>query len=671
MGALLWAIPVLLCVCSISALLEEDGILVRDEGKGLQIVSTWTLLVTVKQPEPAWLLKRLPQVREFARGFEGLVSNETIQDWHTRLDMIENSLLASKSYELSPLYSSNFSYHRSRRGLLDGVSKLGKWLFGFATVEDVEKMGKLLAHLHSDDVSVTHSMEQLITIVNKTVEAVNKQGRRVHTYAKHLRTVEVAVQELQAAARGTQARLQVLEVTNKLGLVLNELEAVHRYWEKDCETYLRQLRALQRGSLTTDLLKPGQLASILWQQETQLSTRAMPVYWYYSNVKVSLLMWKGTEFVYKAELPTVNSETYVLYSLITIPVYTGVNNVWRKVIDLPTKVGWNSRRGGTIETDQCFGKNPVVCPPAVHHRHGRCITGILAGKKADLDQCSMTVFSDVREDIALKIDVNTYLISSRNHSLVRLHCDGKPETRARVDRVKVYTIDAGCIMETDSWRLTGEHRRVLTRDYVRETHAVKSFNLGFHFEELEDFRRVRKLVVHEPVVVRAGDLKALYIRPATLPRKTLVVSSSLTSSLFLLAILSLGLCYCSRKRRALCFKRRRSQARQAVRMANIPRPPLTPTNRTLLRTQSLCDHNPWYAKGRRGRHAGTLPTVESYMEAVSSVDMARTHSLRPTIAPRGERRVSSEMDEGSLGDSPLHSYMGRSDSPGPQRTTVA
>ena len=117
----------------------------------------------------------------------------------------------------------------------------------------------------------------------------------------------------------------------------SELETVFKYWEKECDLYLIQLRALERGWLTFDLLNTHQLTGILEQQRMILSTKALPLYWYYMNTRISLLMWKGLEFVYKAELPTVNDDVYVLYDIVTIPVHTGVKDIWRQVLDLPSK----------------------------------------------------------------------------------------------------------------------------------------------------------------------------------------------------------------------------------------------------------------------------------------------------------------------------------------------
>ena len=548
MGSLLWAVSLLLCTCHGSALLEEDGVFVREEGEGLQIVATWSVLVTIQQPKPDWILYRVPSIRTFIKKFESSTENGTILNWHSRLDVIESSIDGYRDSLPPPGSSRPRNTSRRRRGLVDAVSTVGNWLFGFATQEEVDEISQVLVEIHDNQQAVTHSLDSMITVVNKTVEALNKQGRRLQLYEKHLIDVEEAARQLQAVAVRDDMRLSRLESMLMVERVLSELETVFRYWERDCELYLNQQRALERGYLTLDLLGPVQLKDILAQQVTVLSTRALPVHWYYMNVKVELLMWRGSEFVYKADLPTVNEDIYVLYNIVTVPVYTGVNNVWRQVVDLPTKVGWNSRRGGTIKTENCFGSKPIVCPPEVHHRHGKCVTGMLTGRKTDLRQCSMRVFSDARQNMAYKLCPNTYLISARNFSNVRLHCAGKPESQAKVDKVKVYTLEPGCTMETDSWRIIGEHVRSINVDYQREVHTVKGISLGFELNKLADFKRVKKLVAHEPVVINAGDVRGLYVRPPTMPRRTLVVGSSLMSTLFVITMIVVILWICCRRR---------------------------------------------------------------------------------------------------------------------------
>ena len=526
---------------------------IKEAGDGLQIVATWTVLVTIKHPEPTRLLTEVPALRDYINRFRDIVHNVTLDDWTRRLDVIEDAIYAYKGSipvppggQTAPVeYRAESSLtNRTKRGLFDGVSKLGNWMFGLATQAEIDELGKLIEHLHDDYHYVTHSINGLITVVNKTVEALNRQSKQLKHYEVHLRQVTDSVIHMQSAINKNEQRLNRIEAMNIGERVVSELETVFKYWERECDLYLTQLRALERGWLTFDLLNTHQLTVILEQQRTILSTKALPLYWYYRNTRISLLMWKGLEFVYKAELPTVNDDVYVLYEIVTIPVHTGVKDIWRQVIDLPTKVGWNSRRGGTIKSENCYGTRPIVCPPEVHHRHGRCLSGVLTGRKTDLEKCTMKMFTDTRQDIAQKLCPNVYLISSRNQSTVRIHCIGKPERQARIERVKVYSMDADCSMETDSWRIIGEHTRIISIDYQREAHNVKGITLGFDISKLTDFVKIKKIVSHQPIEVQAGDMQALYIRPATMPRKVLVLSSSLVSTLFVVVIVVICVAGC-------------------------------------------------------------------------------------------------------------------------------
>ena len=610
---------------------------IKEAGEGLQIVATWTVLVTIKHPEPARLLTEVPALRDYINRFRDVVHNVTLDDWTRRLDVIEDAVYAYRgSVPVPPrgptppeeYRAESSTTNRTKRGLFDGVSKLGNWMFGFATQAEIDELGNLIKHLHDDYHYVTHSINRLVTVVNKTVEAVNRQSKLLKHYEEHLQQVTDSVINMQSAINRNERRLNRIEAMNIGERVVSELETVFKYWERECDLYLTQLRALERGWLTFDLLNTHQLIVILEQQRTILSTKALPLYWYYMNTRISLLMWKGLEFVYKAELPTVNEDVYVLYDIVTIPVHTGVKDIWRQVIDLPSKIGWNSRRGGTIKSENCYGARPIVCPPEVHHRHGRCLSGVLTGRKTDLEKCTMKMFTDTRQDIAHKLSPNIYLISSRNQSTVRIHCIGKPERQARIEKVKVYSMDADCSMETDSWRVIGEHTRVVSIDYQREAHNVKSITLGFDISKLTDFVKIKKLVSHQPIVVRAGDLQALYIRPATMPRKVLVLSSSLVSTLFVVVIVVIGVvgCYikCCRKKCAGCTKKRqKTRAMTKVRASGYP----------TLRS------DPRRTSSRRIRGAEPL-RIDSYMVPLSNQEMIEM-AEQGVLEPRPLNRVGS------------------------------
>lgn len=564
----MWVAVFLISIGGVHSLLEEDGIFVRDEGKGLQVIATWNLLISIKHPHPPAEMYSVYIARRYFDSIKDVIGNQTYILWKRRTSVMAEALLAysklpSRRSGVSPYGSRerhipqhNVTGGRSRRGLIDGVSAVGNWLFGLATQHQIDHLAESIQPLYNGLHSITHSVNGLVTLVNKSVQVQNNMAITLKLYGTSLGQTMRAIVKLQHVINQKQREVQRLEYILRGEQVIGELETLSRYWEKNCELFKRQERALQRGWLTIDLLKPDDLRSILNTPEYHLSSRALPMSWYYMNSKVSLLMWRGQEFVYHAALPMVSEDEYVMYSLLTIPVYTGEGDIWREVLNIPSQLGWDSRRGGTIDTKRCFGTGPTICPPEVHERNGRCVTGVLTGTQKDLKRCTIKLFTDDRQDMAIKIAANMYLISSRNRSVVRMHCLGKPESHAIMAYVKVYHIEAGCTMETDSWRVVGEYSRNLKVENKNEVHTVKGITLGFVISKLTDFKRVKKLVVSEPVLVNAGDMTALYVKPATMPRKMLVVSSATGASVIGGALLTtcIILIACRRRIKRVCGK---------------------------------------------------------------------------------------------------------------------
>lgn len=506
---------------------------------------------------------------------------------------------------------------------MDGVSKLSNWLFGIATQEEIDRVDKAISTLYSSNKAITHSVNGLVTVVNKTVEAINQQNRRFNDYTKYLQMLRKTGFELQKENAKRKEAINILKIGNTVNRFLIGLEAMYRFWLRNCQLFFSQQRALERGWLTLDLLKAKELENILHEQQVRFSTRALPVEWYYMNVRVKLLMWKGWEFVYQTELPTVNQDVFVLYSIMTIPVHTGVNDVWREVINLPDKVGWDSRRGGTIDVSTCYGVNPTVCPPMVHNRQGRCLTGVLTASRSDLKHCAIKLFNDMRNDMAIKIGTNTYLMSSRNNTFVKLLCTGKPESKALIDRVKIYTLDEGCIMESESWRVVGEYTGSFSLDYryKQQLHIAKLITLDFHLEKMTDVKKIKKLVLHQPVLVKAGALQALYVKPATLPRKTLVVGTSVTSGITIMILIMLVLFVCCRSKCWGVNTCPLGPARRSFPQSHLAMSSVTVSNDLTMTPGPDRRHHPVFLQQNRASYLTPVATPPPSM-------MGRSHSMR-------------------------------------------
>ena len=92
----------------------------------------------------------------------------------------------------------------------------------------------------------------------------------------------------------------------------------------------------------------------------------------------------------------------------------------------------------------------MVCAPTVYHRHERCVEGIITCHTGSLDSCQVQLFEDSWVDQAIKVTHNLYMLSVRNNSEIAIHCLGEEEKRESLGKVRLFQIEPGCVVSTDS-----------------------------------------------------------------------------------------------------------------------------------------------------------------------------------------------------------------------------
>jgi len=169
---------------------------------------------------------------------------------------------------------------------------------------------------------------------------------------------------------------------------------------------------LERGFLSEDLLPMESLRSLINSPLIPMGSKFInPIEWYYSGLKVKLVN-IGNELVYSMNLPLVSDARAVVTTFQSFPTPNVDKNVTIQ-IEIEGASILNSLTGQVTDlSNQCFGTDPMICPPMPIQRDSHeihsCKSALL--RKIDVAKyCPVKVTID-RHDHFYYHDVNSFIL---------------------------------------------------------------------------------------------------------------------------------------------------------------------------------------------------------------------------------------------------------------------
>ena len=431
-----------------------DGLIVTKNENVRTVATEYEVLIVIQPPVwPPELTKAIARVRRRANDMTGpaMLTREDTSMWLKRLDRLKPTLDASDS-------STNFRIvTRQKRGLINFVGKISKTLFGTATSEDVERIGRILQQSSKEQSKIVHRVNDLLTIVNHSRTYINETRDRVNLVTRHLGEAFRGLRHLGHAINNLSDNQRFIRQNLLIERAIDGVEASAQEIQRQEEHYKTQKMALEAERLTQDVLSERDLKLILAREETDTVHVIKPLQWYYEYCKVEPI-WTMTHLAYRVVLPLVTKNPVTMYNLKAFPQYGNESDVVIK-LQVADMFAEDLMTGDVLRPYQCQGHSPVVCKNNIREKGlYYCEKAIIQGDKRHYGQCTVLLS---RAEVSRRphpLPSGEYVLSSPGE-FISVRCRLHPPKKLSLSRgVFLINVEENCMYEGHTWRLYGIRR---------------------------------------------------------------------------------------------------------------------------------------------------------------------------------------------------------------------
>ena len=309
----------------------------------------------------------------------------------TRLNQIQNQ------------YTGLTRTRRPKRGLINFIGDyIGKGIFGLGTEKDIQELKNIIEDNRDSLSSIVHKNNRLVSIVNATKYEMSENRQAINQLTEATKLLSKWVKE-------TRLRQHIYKgLMFKVEMLQEYVNHVRRVKDK----VLRMRKDLERGFLSEELLPPDSLESLRNSPLIPTGTDFIkPLLWYYSGLKVRLVS-IDDELVYSVNLPLVSTEPAMATKFLSFPT-PNIN----KNVTIQVEVEGSSLLNGltgqvTDITNQCFGTNPMVCPPMPVRRDNLAAHSCKAALLRNVDvikYCPVQITRNTQDQFFYH-DINSFIL---------------------------------------------------------------------------------------------------------------------------------------------------------------------------------------------------------------------------------------------------------------------
>lgn len=492
-------------------LVNKDGLVVTTGSDVHSVTCYWKVLVTLDKP------KTPTNVQLCA---EHLIN--TIQDmnitatfrtsWLTRVRHVLHRI-----DRVPKAADSQTKFGRMKRGLLDFVGHLSNALFGTATENEIAEVRSMLSSVRASTTSVTHYVDGLVTVVNRTRENVIANRARLNEVTRRQGEINSFLERLNTDYYWTSSKVELLRVEMEVERILEDLELLTDAYEETTTVYHIQRGALEWGKLSEDILTIEQLKQILYRGKGQNMIGITPVEWYYRYSTVEPIWADDDTLVFRVALPLIGSKQYIRYNIESFPVPLKDNATVQ--LNVTGSYGYDTVTGDMFVMNKCTGDHPIVCDASVmYNSNGMlCARGIISGDVSNRDECPAIIRKVKNQTIISTLGLNNYIVVTWGE-LVVTRCSGRPEMKSVLKRgIHHILLNHTCTLRGVSWKIEGVRTHIETLHVMSEKpHKVKPFQLeNLVHVTLVKFEKSNPLVPLSPVHsvsigrLRSGQLQSV------------------------------------------------------------------------------------------------------------------------------------------------------------------
>ena len=236
---------------------------------------------------------------------------------------------------------------------MDVVGQGLSWAFGTATAAQIEDVQKQLDRAHGQQSAVVHNVERLITLVNQT-SLEQRQTRKQLAILEHAHDAFIRNEQSRWETYDNRKKLLLME--QMVRSLINIDEGLHRELGA-----IEHLHDVLRSGLLTEIICPPELINGIAKKAEGYALRALPLEWYYENIKVKPLLLTDGQMTYQITLPFVKQAVYKRYRINAYPVPMNDSGI-EIAIKVEHDVAIHTTEGYWFVPRMCTGRKPRTMP---------------------------------------------------------------------------------------------------------------------------------------------------------------------------------------------------------------------------------------------------------------------------------------------------------------------
>ena len=310
---------------------------------------------------------------------------------------------------------------RKKRGLINGVGKLFKILFGISTVSDIQHIKHAILQMQKNDLTLRHNQNQLVSTFNLTKVRISRLSEEMSILQKNSGFIQQYLQNQTRVYNGLIRKVNNLEFLRILDTNLEKMTELLNDYNIAMQIYNQAKNSLYRGELTEQLLPQHVLEEILHEIANLRYDVETPA-WYYKYLKVEPVNIGPDSVAFETIIPGCSRASFSHFKFEMFPVVYGN---FTRIISTQRDFAYDSMTNEFFYPRQksCLGQAPLICHENVIFFGSCCNSNLLLGRTND---CNLKIEKIV--DRSIKIfhkngDLHNVVIFSPDEVELILKCE--------------------------------------------------------------------------------------------------------------------------------------------------------------------------------------------------------------------------------------------------------
>lgn len=412
---------------------------------------------------------------------------------HSHQLLIKNPL-ALLRYQLDLLRNKLNSLHlaRSKRGLINGLGTVIKYITGNLDAKDGERYEKHIAQIERNQFKISNAINKQLSI---SYNIINRYNRTINIINNNMETLHKAINDTEQNLKGFGDAFIIAEGIKYATAVSSMLLSFVS--ELDIDLTFARNGILNPSLLTIDELKSihDHLAEI-YQPNMMLHVSANEFHKYISVTKTKVLL-IGTKFTFILQVPIMDPAVYVYYHLYPAP------NKNHTIILPPSPYLLWSQESYYFTAAECRKVNDYFCATAEKIQE-RCITNLLsAGLPKDCHAFQ------INEDyqIFTPVTPNQLLLIVAKPTKVRIQC--RYEEIVLIQETSLINLLQPCEISIDGFKFydnftTLQEVKIMQLPPMTNLHFTRR-NFTLEAEHLQKIPALRTELQTAPLILTEED----------------------------------------------------------------------------------------------------------------------------------------------------------------------